>query len=191
MPSHDLSRHQLIGHQTIQLLLIKPAIHSPKGLQPCFDILIAESRPQIAPLHFVFTIVCGPGLVLILVPGTQCSTQRPACIAGCRLDPNPFKWSLSEHPSITDTIERDTACQAEIVHSCFTMHRLRQPQHDFFRHFLNRSSQIHLTLTKLRLCLAGGAAEHVVKLAARHGQAGAIIEILHVHSEGTVRLEIN
>ena len=70
------------------------------------------------------------------------------------------------------------------------MHRVRQPQHDFFRHFLNRSSQIHFPLTELRLGLAGGAAEHVVKLAACHGQAGAIIKILHVHSEGTVRLEI-
>jgi hypothetical protein len=56
------------------------------------------------------------------------------------------------------------------------MHRPRQPQHDLLGHFLNRSSQIHLALTELRLCLARESPEHVVKLAARHRQAGAVNE---------------
>ena len=59
-------------------------------------------------------------------------------------------------------------------------------QDDFFRYFLNRRSNIHEECGDVVAGLARGLSKELFKASVRHGEATTIIEIRHVHAEGTV-----
>ena len=64
-------------------------------------------------------------------------------------------------------------------------------QDDFFRDDLHRTRQIHMLLHEGLCRITWRPAEQGTKAIIGHGQAGAIIEIIHIHPEGTVFFDID
>ena len=67
----------------------------------------------------------------------------------------------------------------------------RHAQHDLLGDLLHRGGKIHVPLRELGLRIARRAAEKLVELRRRHGEAGRVIEVALVEPEGAVVLEVD
>ena len=70
------------------------------------------------------------------------------------------------------------------------MERVCEPQHDLFSDDLDGRGDVHLALRKGPFRLSRRTTEELVESPVRHGKAGAVVEVLHVETKGTVRLKV-
>ena len=54
------------------------------------------------------------------------------------------RYGVVQDPAVRDTIQRDSARQAEIPHSGLAMDMMHHSQQDFLGHFLDRGSNVHV-----------------------------------------------
>ena len=185
-PSDHLLLRQKFGHAPQQTRSIEPLIPSSLALEKRLDLLGGELGPEVGPLHCVLAGRHGPGPLLVAVPDELRDTQRPARVAGGRLDPEPLERPLAQDAPIRHAIQRHPAREAEILHSGIAVQRARHAQHDLLAHHLHRAREIHLALRQLRLRDARRPAEQLVERAVRHRQAREIVEVLLVERERAV-----
>ena len=117
--------------------------------------------------------------------------ERAARVARRRRNPDVLENLLAQQDAVGDAIERDAAREAEIFRAGDFLRVPRHPQHDLLGDFLDGRRQVHFALRDHRFGIARRAAEQFVEFAVRHRQSLAIIEILHVHRQRAVGLEVN
>ena len=105
--------------------------------------------------------------------------------------PHVGKRTLAEYPAIADAVQRNTPCQDQVLFAGFPVHVTCHAQHDFFRDFLQRAGKVHFTLCKRRFRLAWRAAKQLGEFRTGHRQPCAVVEILHVHLERPVFLQVD
>ena len=125
------------------------------------------------------------------VPDELCDTERTARIACCRLNPDVSERSLSQQSAVADTVQRHTACEAQILRAGLLVDRARHAQHDLFAHNLDRAREVHFPLRELRLRDPRRPAEQAVESAIRHGEAGEVIEVPLVQRERAVLTQVD
>src|SRR5437867_2050057 len=128
-------------------------------------------------------------LVEQMIPDKGSRAQGAAGIAGGGLNPDVFERTFAKKAAIGDAIEGDSAGEDEVFHFRLPMHFASHAQYDFFGDLLNAGSEVHVALLEHGFRRAGWAAEQIVKSAIGHGQALAIIEVIHVHPEAAVRFQ--
>ena len=125
------------------------------------------------------------------VVGGERRAKRAAGIAGCRLDPDVAKAALAQHLAVGDAIERHAAGKTEILHAGLGGEAAREPQDGVFQHRLDRRRDVHVLLLEPGLGIARRPAEQRIEALVRHGQPGAVVEIVEIEAERAVGLEID
>ena len=125
-------------------------------------------------------------VIQVLVPDRERRPQRSARVARRRLNPDSLERSFTQNAAIPDTVECHAAGQAQILFTGLAVNVIRHAQHRQLNDFLNRPRQIHVTLRELRFRFAWWPVEQTIERGAGHGQALAVIEILHVEPERSV-----
>ena len=123
--------------------------------------------------------------------GCESRADRAAGVACRRLHPDVVENVLTQQLAVGDAIQRHAAGQADVPGAGFLPHRAAEPEHDFLGDGLHRGREIHVDLRQLFLGLARLDAEHIGELVVRHAQAGTIIEVGLVETEGAVFLEVD
>ena len=100
-------------------------------------------------------------------------------------------FAVAQHLAVGDAIERHAAGKTEILHAGLGGEAARQPQHDLLQHRLDRGGEVHVLLRHQRFRIARRRAEQRVEALVRHRQPGAVIEIVEIEAERSVRLEID
>ena len=125
------------------------------------------------------------------MPDQLCHSQGTACVARGWLDPQPLERSVSQHSSVSDTVEGHAAGQAQVLKTGLPMCRPRHAQHDLLADDLNRARQVHLPLRQLRFRHTGRATEQAIEGSVRHREAREVIEVLLVQGERAVLAEVD
>ena len=109
------------------------------------DLIGGVARPEEAPL---LGILHHPGARFLqeLMPDEQGRPQRPACIAGRRLDPDIVKCPLAQEPAIGHTVEPDSARHDQMPHPGSCSDVAADPEDDLFGHILDAGGQVHVPL---------------------------------------------
>ena len=123
--------------------------------------------------------------------GRKRRADRPARVARRRLNPDAFERAVAQQLAVADAVERDAAGKAQVAGAGLAGERAGKPQHHLFRHLLERGCDVHVALGEQLVGLAHRGAEQALEILVRHGQAGAIIEIVHVETESTVGFQID
>src|SRR4051794_3990408 len=114
------------------------------------------------------------------MPYRQSSADRPTGVASRRLDPQSVKGSFSKNSAVSDTVQRNSPRQAEVFGSGLAMQTSHETEHHFFRNFLDRACEIHITLSQFAFRLTRRPAKQMIELTVSHGKSGAIIEKVNV-----------
>jgi hypothetical protein len=116
--------------------------------------------------------------------------HRPAGVACRRLNPDVGESAVAQHLAVGDAIERDAAGEAEIGHFVLAGKRAREPQDHVLGDGLNGGGHVHVKVREQILVRPPHRlSEQIGEGVVRHGQADAIVEILHVEMERAVVLE--
>ncbi len=122
---------------------------------------------------------------------TKRRAQRAARVAGRRRNPDVLENFLAQQNPVGDAVQRHAAREAQVFCAGDLPGVSRHPQDDFLGDLLDRGRQIHFALRDRAFRIARRPAEKLVKFGARHRQPLAIIEILHVHRQRPVGLEVD
>ena len=125
------------------------------------------------------------------MPGEQRGAERPTGVAGRRLDPDVVVRAFPQQPAVGDAVQRHAAGQHQMLHPGLLVHVAAHAEHDLFGDRLDAGRQIHVSLLDVRLGIPRRAAEQPVEAMVRHGQALAVVEIVHVQPEAAVGLQID
>ena len=125
------------------------------------------------------------------MPDQQRHAESSSGVTRRRLNPDLIEGRFPQDPSVANTVEGNAAGQAEIGKAGLLVGRRDGPEHDLLGHLLDRGGQVHLALSQRSLGLAWGSVKELMETRAGHGQALAIVEVGHVHAEGTVLLEVD
>jgi len=79
--------------------------------------------------------------------------------------------------------ERHTAGKAEILHAGFRGEAARKPQDGVFQNCLDRRCNVHVLLLEPGLGIARRPPEQRIEPLVRHGEPGAVVEIIEVEAE--------
>ena len=101
------------------------------------------------------------GVVQELVPDEQGRPERPAGVAGGRLDPEVVEVALAEQPAVGHAVQRHAAGQDQVLHPGPRVHVAADPEHDLLGHGLDAGGQVHVPLLERRLRRARRPAEEV------------------------------
>jgi hypothetical protein len=82
----------------------------------------------------------------MIVIRSERRTNATTCVTRSRLNPNILERAISQDFTVRNTIQRHPTRKAQILDTRFRRERLCHPQHDLFRHGLNRSGNIHVKL---------------------------------------------
>ena len=127
-----------------------------------------------------------------LVPYRQRRPDGAAGVARRRLHPDALEGAVAQDLAVGHAVERDAAGETEIVEPVLAGERARQPQHDLLGHLLDRGGDVHVERREQILGrVAHRRAEQVGELPVGHGEAGAIIEIIEIEPERSVRLQVD
>ena len=122
------------------------------------------------------------------MPDRERRAERAAGVAGGRLHPDVLEGAVAQDLAVGDAIERDAAGEAEIVEAVLARQRARQPQHHLLGHRLDRGGDVHVERREQFLGpVAHRRAEQIGELLVGHGQTGAIVEIVEIEPERSVR----
>ena len=91
------------------------------------------------------------------MPDEQGRAERPAGVAGRRLDPDVVERPLAQQPAVGHAVERDAAGQDEVLHAGSRVNVAADPQHDLLGHRLDAGGQVHVPLLEGRLRMHGAA----------------------------------
>src|SRR5262249_28180988 len=148
-PALHPSDHVLLGqhlcHAVHQLLVTQPLVTGAGRIEGASNFVVFVLRTQEGPLHGV-ALARLAGLVLILMPHGECSSQCTARVSGCWLNPDVAIRSLTQNPSIGHTVERYSSGQTQELGSELTMNGTCEPQHHFLGHLLHGGRDIHFAL---------------------------------------------
>ena len=137
----------------------------------------------------MFEIDARPGRMLVV--GGQRRPERAAGIAGGRLHPDVSEAAVAQHLAVGHAVEGYAAGEAQVLHAGLIGEAAREPQHRLLEHGLNGCGEVHVLLLEPGLRLARRPAEQAIEPRIGHGQAGAIVEVVEVEPERSVRLEID
>ena len=126
-----------------------------------------------------------------LIPNEQCRAECATSIAGGRLNPDVFEHSFAQDSAIANAIERDAAGKTKIFFSGHGADVMAHSQHNFFGDLLNACSDVHVKFRELAVGFSRRLTEKRMEAGIGHGQALAIIKILHVHPKGAVLFKID
>src|SRR5262249_10870874 len=90
-PANDLAVRQIVRYALIKFVIIESDIGRALRFQKAWDFVIGECRTQEAASHRILAAVCIPRFSEHLMPGAQRGAYSAPRIAGCRLNPYPFK----------------------------------------------------------------------------------------------------
>ena len=161
------------------------------AFQKLLDFLIRESGAEQRALHQVVATIRLAGVFQQIEVSEQRRPERPPRIASRRRNPDVVKYPLAQQHAVGDAIQSHAAGEAKIFCAGDLFRMARHPQHDFLGDFLDRSGQVHFALCDHGFRMARRPAEQVIEVRAGHRQALAIVEIPHVHRQGTVWLQVN
>ena len=123
------------------------------------------------------------------VVGGERRAERTAGIAGRRLDPDVAKAAVAQHLAVGDAIERDTAGKTEIVHAGLVGEtRVSRRTTSSVTAWIDAAMSMCCCVSQL-FGLARRAAEQRIEALVRHGEPGAVVEIVEIEPEGAVVLE--
>src|SRR5262245_10138164 len=97
------------------------------------------------------------------MPQTQGDAQCTTRITGGWLNPNLIEHPISQDATVSDTVERDAAGEAQVAHAGFASCEAAHLEHDFFGDVLNRPREVHFALRQLGFGLAGRAIEEFLE----------------------------
>src|ERR1700679_303403 len=89
--------------------------------------------------------------------------DRATGVTGSRLNPDIFEAPVAPDLTVGDAVKRHATCETEIPASGFGCECTRKPEYHFFRHRLDRSSQIHIALRQRRFDFPRRAAEQLLE----------------------------
>ena len=105
------------------------------------DLFVGYGRPQIGVIHGVVAR-CAAELVVELEGGTDGN----AVIPRGRLDPDVFEGTFLPKAAIHGTVERYTACETELIESCFFVEASGQIEDDVFKELLGGGGEIAVVI---------------------------------------------
>ena len=155
------------------------------------DLLRGELGAEIRTLHPVAAGHDGARLPAVAVPDQLRHAERPPCVAGSGLDPQPLEGALAQDAPVGHAVERDPTGEAKVLHPGLAVHRAAHAQHDLLAHDLDRAGQVHLALGQLGLQLTRRPSEQRVERAVGHRETGEIVEILLIEREGAVVAQVD
>ena len=190
-PAHRLLLRHGLSDVLQQLRLVaKIMVTGPGLVEKLLDLARGILRPQEAA-HLCILAVGRPRLVQQLVPDEQGSPQGAAGIASGRLNPDVLERSFTQQPAVGDAVQRHAARHHEVLHPSLAVQLAPYAQHDLLGHFLDTGRQVHVPLLQPGVWLARRSPEEVVEPLIGHGQALAVVEVVHVQPETAVRLEVD
>ncbi len=126
------------------------------------------------------------------MPGRKGRSERPARITAGRLDPDVLEQAGAQQLAVGDAVQRHAAGHDQVFAAGQLAGGFRHPEHDLFGDLLDGQGQIHVVLGQLAFGFAPWQAEQLFPGAVvAHGQAGGVIEIVHVQQEGAVLAQVN
>ena len=190
-PAHDLAFGQHPGNRFQQPFFLCKTFVRHGGLsQKIGDVLVGIARAQQAAFLAVLA-QSRSRFVHQLVPDKGGGAQRAARIPRRRLNPETLEGPFAQQQTIGNTIEGHAAGQHEVAHPGLALRLPRHAQHHFFGDLLDAGGHVHVPLRQHRFGTARRAAEKLVEPLVGHGQPLAVIEIIHVHPETAVGLELH
>src|SRR5204862_5348429 len=97
------------------------------------DLVLSKARPEVRAVHAVgLRLRDAARLIEIPVPQRERDTDRPARVAGGRLNPDPIERPFAQDASVADAIERHAAGQAQIAEAGLAMRERGHLQHRLF-----------------------------------------------------------
>ena len=120
------------------------------------------------------------------MPEAQCDSQRPAGVASRRLDPDLVEDALAQDATVADAVERDPACQAEVIQPGFAVGEASHLHHDLFGDLLHGAREVHLELGQLRLGAPRWTPEQLLERPPGHRQPMRVREVLHVQPQAAL-----
>ena len=121
----------------------------------------------------------------------QGRADRPARVAGRRLDPEAADVSVPQDLAVRHAVEGHPAGQAEILGPRLSREGPREPQDNLVRHGLDGSGKIHVPLGQQLIRASRWTAEEIVERLVRHPEASAVVEVREIEPEGAVRLQVH
>ena len=126
------------------------------------------------------------------MPAGQGRAQGAAGIAAGRLDPDVLEQAGPQQLAVGHAIQRHAAGHDQVVAAGQLAGGFRQPEHDLLGDLLDGQGHVHVVLVQLGFRFAAGQAEQLLPGAVvAHGEAGGIIEIVHVQQEGAVFAQVH
>ncbi len=118
------------------------------------------------------------------------SADGSSRVARRGLNPELLEDAAPMQLAVGYAIQGNAAREAEIALARLVLHVAGHAQHDLLGDFLDRTRQVHLALRERRLRHSRGSAKQLLEAPPGHAQAGAVIEVLHVHAERAVGFQI-
>ena len=134
-----------------------------RRLQEGADLIVVASGTEQRAVLAVARLR-SPRVVQQLVPDEERDTERPAGVAGRRLNPQILERSLAEDAAVADTVERDAAGEAQVLHPRLLVYVAGTPEHDLLSHFLDGRGDIHIAMRDPRVGFAWRCAEKPMEL---------------------------
>ena len=125
------------------------------------------------------------------MPDKQSSTDCSACVPGSRLNPHVFEGTFAKQASVRHAIQCYATGHHKVLHAGLLMNMLSTCEHNFLGHNLDAGSHIHMLLFERGFRLPGFHFEQAAELVAGHCQALAVVEVLHVHPEAAIGLNVD
>ena len=189
--AHDPPRGEFRGHGVGEGGLGRehlgdPVLAGDGGLDLRVVKLRAEQR---APLGVAR--IGDPRMAEMVEPVGQRRPERAPRIAGSGLDPEPLERPLAEQSAVGHAVERHATGQAEVREARLRMNVPGHSQDDLLEHLLDAGGEVHLPLGERAIGPPRRTVKQPVEPAARHLQAGAVVEESLIEPERAVVAEVD
>jgi hypothetical protein len=124
------------------------------------------------------------------MPNKESCAQCSSSIPGRWLNPNVLEGSFAKNAAVAHAVECHSARQHQIFMPRQLMCVTHHPQHNFFRHFLDRRGNIHMLLSERRFRPTARQTKELLELSTGHYVRTAVGKIVHIQPKRAILFEI-